>query len=406
MKNLMRFDIRNKKPKLYNMLLLLAVVFIIILFLCLNGFEKNELPICIVMGLFYIIALVQLIQAFFKQIQYNPYSYNTIYYFGFSLFLISIIISHIILTINIIRMPELYHITDSLHYLLGSAKLYMFFSAPFLIIFSISLCISNISLIRHEGRRFVNILGILLSFALIAGWLYIYISDYYVMGSQTEVRNHELVVNTFASIYLYCECMLIGTIVADTIAAKYEPEYDKDFLIILGCGLNIDGSPTPLLKGRIDRALDFYYNQLKQTGKELLFIPSGGKGDDEVISESQSMKNYLMQRGIKENQIIMEDRSKNTFENMKYSKEKIEAVNPSGKIAFSTTNYHVFRSGLYARRVKMRAVGMGSSTKWYFWPNAAVRELIGLFTEHRLKQAVILISMIVIYTVLTFIVYM
>ena len=90
---------------------------------------------------------------------------------------------------------------------------------------------------------------------------------------------------------------------------------------------------------------------------------------------------------------------------MKYSKEKILSINPNGKIVFSTTNYHVFRSGLYARRHKMRAVGIGAKTKWYFWPNAAVREFVGLLTEHRGKQTLIIGGMVVIYVGLTLLVY-
>ena len=58
-----------------------------------------------------------------------------------------------------------------------------------------------------------------------------------------------------------------------------------------------------------------------------------------------------------------------------------------------------------SRRVKMRAVGMGAKTKWYFWPNAAVREFVGLLTEHRLKQGLILGGMVVFYVALTLTVY-
>ncbi|MBQ9544936.1 MAG: YdcF family protein, partial [Clostridia bacterium] len=123
------------------------------------------------------------------------------------------------------------------------------------------------------------------------------------------------------------------------------------------------------------------------------------------VSESSAMKKYLLERSVPEERIIEEDRSTSTFENMKFSKEKIDAVRPGAKIAFSTTNYHVFRSGLFARRVKMRAVGMGAKTKWYFWPNAAVREFAGLLTNHRGKQALILGGMIVFYVVLTLIAY-
>ena len=113
------------------------------------------------------------------------------------------------------------------------------------------------------------------------------------------------------------------------------------------------------------------------------------------------MKRYLLSQGIPERLIVKEDRSKNTFENMTFSKEIIEKMKPGAKVAFSTTNYHVFRGGLYSRRVKMRSVGMGAKTKWYFWPNAGVREFVGLLTGHRGKQALILGGMTLFYVILT-----
>lgn len=71
--------------------------------------------------------------------------------------------------------------------------------------------------------------------------------------------------------------------------------------------------------------------------------------------------------------------------------------NPDAKIAFSTTNYHVFRSGMFANMAQMHAEGIGSRTKWYFWPNALVREFIGLLTYQKKKQSIIIISLIIIY---------
>jgi uncharacterized SAM-binding protein YcdF (DUF218 family) len=90
---------------------------------------------------------------------------------------------------------------------------------------------------------------------------------------------------------------------------------------------------------------------------------------------------------------------------MRFSKQKIDEAGGGGEVAFFTTNYHVFRAGLKARRVKMRAVGMGAPTKWYFWPNAAVREFVGLLTEHRLKQGLLLSGLAAVYAILTVIVY-
>ena len=401
----MKFDTRDKKPKLWNLAVLTLMVALVVGLLLLWGGTRRAAAICGVMSAYALGAILLLLWAFREQIRYNPYSYNTIFYFGFALFSLYVLIAYLLLTARTLRQPEVYQANMIIHTLLGSAKAFMILSSPFLLVFSAALCVSNISLIRHEGLRVVNLLGITLSFLLLGGVIFLFRFDLYVSGSEREVMIHDLFANTFAAIYLYFECMLLGTMVADAIAARHEPEPDKDFLIVLGCGLRADGSPTPLLKGRLDRALGFYEKQKAQTGKELTFITSGGQGPDEPVPESAAMKRYLTEHGVPEARIIEEDQSTDTFENMQRSKEKIWAVDPGGKIAFATTNYHVFRSGLFARRVKMRAVGMGARTKWYFWPNAAVREFVGLLTQHRGKQALIIGSMLAFYIIMTLISY-
>ena len=401
----MKFDTRDKKPKLYHILLLSVLAAAVLGVLNLPDGAEHVLTSFLVLDVYFLAVWILLLDAFFKQLQYNPYSYNTIFYIGFALFLLSVLATHVMITVQLLRFPEEYRVGEVFNWMTNSASTFMILSLPFILIFSAALCISNISLIRHEGRRFVNILGIILSLLLVGGVAVLMRFNFYASGSQQEVMIHDLIANTFAAVYLYFECMLIGVIIANAVVVHYEPEKDKDFLIILGCGLRKDGTPTPLLRGRIDRALSFYRQQKAETGKELIFVTSGGQGPNEVISESASMKRYLIEQGIPAEQIVEEDRSTDTFENMKFSKEKIRAINPNGKVAFATTNYHVFRSGLFARRVKMRAVGMGAKTKWYFWPNAAVREFVGLLTEHRGKQALILGGMIALYIALTLLVY-
>ncbi len=397
----MQFDTRNKKPKLWNIAAVSCVTAAVIGFLVYQGPDRYAAVISGISDLYYLIVMVLLFLAFIKQLQYNPYSYNTIYYMGFLIFVLSVFITNVFLTVRIVRDPDVWNSRQIIYTLLRSASFYMQISFPFILIFSTALCISNISLIRHEGRRFVNLLGIILSVLLIAGEIFLFLYDNYA-GSMRQVFIHDLFAYTFAAVYLYFECMLIGTIIANIIVVNYEPEADKDFIIILGCGMRKDGTPTPLLRGRIDRAVAFYEKQKALTGKELKFIPSGGQGPREVTTECASMKQYLLERGIPEHLIIEEDKAENTYENMKFSKAKIEECGGKGaKIAFSTTNYHVFRSGLLARRVKMRAQGIGAKTKWYFWPNAAVREFTGLLTEHRGKQALIFGSLIAAYIVLT-----
>ena len=398
---MIRFDTRKKKPKLYHLAALSAVEAAVIVTLLLIGGQRFTLAINISLIAYLSCAVFLLVVSFFKQLQYNPYSYNTLYYSGFALFVLSVLATHVYITALYAHQPGDDSIRRIVLTLLNSAKNYMFLTSPFLLVFSLALCVSNISLIRHEGKRLVNLLGILLSFLLLAGETFLFLFEILV---PEDVRRHfaaALLVSLFAAVFLYLECMIVGAIIAGAVVVRYEPEYNKDFLIILGCGLRSDGTPTPILRGRIDRALAFAEKQKAETGRDVTFVTSGGQGPDEVCSESESMKRYLLEHGVAEERIVEENRSKNTFENMKFSKEKILERETNGKVAFSTTNYHVFRSGLYARRVKMRAVGMGAPTRWYFWPNAWVRELVGLMTEHRLKQALIFGGMIAVYVTLT-----
>ena len=126
--------------------------------------------------------------------------------------------------------------------------------------------------------------------------------------------------------------------------------------MILGCQIGRDGKPLPLLRGRIDRALAFYHKQLEQTGKQACFIPSGGKGKDEVISEAECMKNYLVAQGIDESLIYPEAQSATTLQNMIFSKKIANAHKGNANVLFSTTNYHIFRSGMFVAKAGMKEI--------------------------------------------------
>lgn len=401
---MLKFNTLKKKPKVYNIAVLSAAALIGLALLSRADETRRLLWGNLILTVYFALVIACLLRAFFRQLRYNPYSYNTILYPGFALFALFLFITHATVTLRCFRNPGGYSSLEILFTLLHSAKNYMLMTMPLLLIFSAALFISNVSLIRHEGPRFVNVLGMILAFLIVAGAGVIAALDYHSAVSGHGNLAENLAVNILAAFYLYFECMIIGSIIADFLAAGYVPEPDKDWLIVLGCGLKKDGTPTPLLKGRLDLALRFLERQKKETGKSARFVVSGGQGPDEVQSEAASMRDYLLARGIPEADVIVEDQSTDTAENMRFSKQKIDERG-GGEVAFFTTNYHVFRAGLKARRVKMRAVGMGAPTKWYFWPNAAVREFVGLLTEHRLKQGLLLTGLAAVYAILTVIVY-
>ena len=397
-----RFDTRDKKPKLYHLAALTAVTAVVLFFLFQSSGRLKWTSL--VLSAHFLLTVIFLADTFRKQLEYNPYSYNTILYSGFALFFLYAAVSWIYITVRCFRDEASFTNQQMFLLLLYSAKNYMMLTAPFLFIFSAALFISNIALIRHEGPGFLHILGMILACLLVGGQLLLYLGSGWLRRAAGPMLS-DMVLSLFSAFYLYFECMLTGTVIADVIAAKYRPDMDKDFLIVLGCGLMPDGTPIPILKGRLDLAKDFHDEQLRQTGKPSCFVVSGCQGPDEIRSEAAAMKEYLMEQGIPEASIFPEDRSGNTEENMRFSKQIIDRIRPEARTAFFTTNYHVFRAGLKARRVKLRAVGMGAPTKWYFWPNAAVREFAGLLTGHKVKQGLVIIGLGLFYVLLTFLAY-
>ena len=286
---------------------------------------------------------------------------------------------------------------------------------PIIFIVSILVILSNISLIRKEGFNVRNMLGIILGIFLC---VFTNLPDimYKVLNNATWIDIHnqngiglyiynlvEAIINITTT---YIECILIGTIIMGIKAAKHIPEFDKDAILILGCKIKKDGTLTNLLKGRVDRAIEFSKMQKEKANKDILFVPSGGKGSDEVISEGQAMKNYLLEQGIKEESILVDDKSQNTYENIKFSNNIIKEKIENAKIAFSTTNYHVFRAGCIASQQNLYIEGIGSKTKSYFWINAFIREFIATIVNEKKRHIGVILMIILVAIVLIGVTYL
>jgi len=155
---------------------------------------------------------------------------------------------------------------------------------------------------------------------------------------------------------------------------------------------------------KFDKAIEFRNEQLKETGKDLIFVPSGGKGDDEIISEAEAMKKYLLDNGIEEKHILIDSESKSTYENIKFSNKLINDKNAN--IAFATTNYHVFRAGLLATSQGLKLDGIGSKTKTYFWINAFIREFVGTLYSERKKHLIVFGLVLIIIMIMIAITYL
>jgi uncharacterized SAM-binding protein YcdF (DUF218 family) len=121
-----------------------------------------------------------------------------------------------------------------------------------------------------------------------------------------------------------------------------------------------------------------------------------------LIIYSLTIKNYLLSQGINNNQILVEEKSKNTYENINYSNNIIKEKVKDAKVAFSTTNYHVLRAGSIATEQGLHWEGIGSNTKSYFWINAFIREFVATLVSEK-KKHFIVISTIILFTTIAII---
>ena len=339
---------------------------------------------------------------FFKAKGSAFYSYKTIYFAGFSIFALVTGITLTRVCIAHILHPGEYITDFAFRAMCSASSRFMLLTAPLVVAFATALAVSNIALLKHERPSLQNLLGIALCIAMLAGEaLGVFIKSRDLSGSEYEVRIIEILQNIYATIYVYFECMLAGSVICALRATKLTPAQGKDYIIILGCAFRQDGSLPPLLKGRVDRALAFWNEQKDAQAGKAVFIPSGGKGADESMSEAEAMKRYLMANGISEKSIITEDKSANTYENMLFSKRIIDENAPGAGAVFATTNYHLFRSGVWANRAGLNAEGIGSRTRWWYWPNAFVRECLGLLRYQWREELALLITIILFFVAMS-----
>ena len=320
------------------------------------------------------------------------YSYANIVLIGGLLFnsVFLIVCTRFLLTIPPDTAVDFTYFYESLLAFPRTFSYYAFFVILFICVL---LGISNVELIRHEGFRLHNALSLLVAGLYGGGTMAVYLiadklyeSIFVPLGLSTNPVF--IVLSTVIPLFLllvlcYFECILAGTGILGWIAARAVPAYDKDYIIILGCSIDKRGGLLPLLRGRVNRAVRFAWEQEIATGKALRYVPSGGQGPNEIMSEGSAMGFYLMTHGAEEYEVIPEKQSRNTWENFCFSKKLIEEMTPHPKVAFATTNYHILRSGILANKAGLDAQGIAGDTKWYFWPNGFVREFFGILAMER-----------------------
>ncbi|MFV0381168.1 MAG: YdcF family protein [Breznakia sp.] len=265
---------------------------------------------------------------------------------------------------------------------------------------TVSLLTSAKKLIKREGLRISNLLSFLLAFSVIL------LGAFALFPWREYVHVQVVIIVEFIYImYAYFMFIFFTFLLSSFMYQVYRPRSNKDAIIVLGSGLMQKRFAPPLLQKRIDRAIHFYDKQCakKRNPKIPFLVFTGGKGGDEDVSEAHAMRDYAMYVGIVKEHILLEETSTTTYENMKNAKQLLDAQFPFGyKVIFTTSNYHVFRASIYAKKVGLKAQGIGTKTPFYFWANALIREYVAIVYMYKQVHIIILSLAFLIFMIAKF----
>ena len=269
---------------------------------------------------------------------------------------------------------------------------------PFLIFLSgIFLIYNGVILLKREGRSKANYLSTLFGIVILVFFPLIS----FRLGNRNELFYTYHFLNILFVLIVYSYFIFgfafVGFMLYSILYLFIPKKKHYDFIIIHGAGLLGGEKVTPLLKRRIDKAVEAYHNS---KNPHIKIIASGGQGGDEKISEAQAITNYLLEEtDVPQDGIILEDQSRTTYENLLFSKELGEKLVAKPQFLFVTNDYHVFRTSTYARKLKMKGDGLGCRTAGYYIPSAFIREYVALCVKMKwlfLAFYVLLLALILI----------
>jgi uncharacterized SAM-binding protein YcdF (DUF218 family) len=151
--------------------------------------------------------------------------------------------------------------------------------------------------------------------------------------------------------------------------------YDEDVVIVLGAGIRNE-QPGLVLAGRLDKAAEYH-----KKNPEAVIVVCGGLGAGETIAEAAVMKRYLTEKGVPKEQILLEDRSATTYENLKFAAELLDGHFPrdfSYSAVLITSDFHMFRAVRIAKQAGITAKRLGAPIKWYTIPANYSREVLAI----------------------------
>jgi uncharacterized SAM-binding protein YcdF (DUF218 family) len=119
-----------------------------------------------------------------------------------------------------------------------------------------------------------------------------------------------------------------------------------DAIVVLGAA-QYEGRPSPVLRARLDHALELY-----RRGLAPVVIVTGGIGVGDTTSEAKVGRNYLAKHGVPDSAIFMEARGLTTSQSLHSVRTMVDAL-PGRSVLLVSDPFHMLRLSILASRLGM-----------------------------------------------------
>ena len=137
--------------------------------------------------------------------------------------------------------------------------------------------------------------------------------------------------------------LIANGVVFSLTAPHISPKDDRkpDYILVLGAGLNDDGSPGRMLRDRLNTAIDLY-EKYKNEASVPTIIVSGDRSinEDKSYDEVTAMHNYLLEKGIPDESVLEDPCGFSTSESI----ANLHSLEKDAHIAIVTQEYHLYRA--------------------------------------------------------------
>ncbi len=150
-----------------------------------------------------------------------------------------------------------------------------------------------------------------------------------------------------------------GYVVASTrdrfLSPEDAPPEDLDCILVLGCGVRPDGSPSNMLEDRLKTGVALYH-----AGWSDKLLLSGDNGQ-ENYNEVGVMRRCALEAGVPEEDIVLDHAGFCTYDSVYRARDIFGAK----RLVIVTQEYHLSRALYIARSLGLEAWGVGSDLRRY-----------------------------------------